>query len=128
MVILGAEKCLVHSAAHKFIDKQAVQHMPQRIRLRLHPEPVVFLHMCADGEGSGFTGADDDFVPNFTPVAPCWSQVETATLNQCLNPLLLFPCQQEPQNLGAPWRALNLERKNLCALLRVGVGVTLRPS
>ncbi len=59
MVILWAEECLVDSTVDKFIDKQTVVHAPQRIRLRLKPKLVTFLHVCADGKWSGFTGADD---------------------------------------------------------------------
>src|ERR1039458_5586801 len=28
MVVVGTEKCLVHRAAHKFINKQPVEHVP----------------------------------------------------------------------------------------------------
>jgi len=59
MVILWAEECLVDRTVDKFIDKQTVEHVPQRIRLRLEPKLVTFLHVCADGKWSGFTGADD---------------------------------------------------------------------
>jgi len=62
MIVLGTEECLVHCAAHKFIDTQSVEHVPQRIRLGLEPKPVVFLHVRADGKRSGLTGANDHTV------------------------------------------------------------------
>ena len=62
MVVFGTEECLVHVAVHKFFDKQPIEQVLQGIRLRLEPKLVMFLNVCSDRKGGGFTGVDNCIV------------------------------------------------------------------
>src|ERR1035438_1047160 len=59
VIVLGAEERLVHGAIDELFDEVPIEHVPQGIGLRLHPESVVFLHLRLYAIGLGLAGVHD---------------------------------------------------------------------